>query len=203
MRHIFFCLLLFPLFLTAASPAITRLQGLLAPVRTMTAHFNQVVRDSDGEVLQRSEGTMVWSRPNRFYWHVQSPRQQLMVANGSVVWVYTPSLSQAQKRPMPAMANTPMGLLSGHLDGLAKHFTVTQDHSVPDREVFHLRPLGPDAHFQSVELAFKQNHLSAISMVDTMDQITVITLHGTQRNPRLSPQQFVFKPPQGTEIIAF
>lgn len=199
-----FCLLIFlPSLAWSSDSDLHRLQGLLTPMQAMQADFYQVVRDGDGEVLQRSEGRMLWSRPNHFYWQVKAPREQLMIANGDVVWVYTPALSQAQKRPMPKISSTPMSLLSGHLTNLGQHFHVSSQVSSHGDETFHLQPLTPDPHFRSIDLRFHQRALQSISMVDTMDQITVITLTHPKLNQPFQAKQFEFKPPRGVEIVSF
>ena len=71
----------------AADPT-TELTGLLSEFNSMTAQFSQVVYSGKGKVVQRSSGTMALQRPGKFRWQVSEPNAQLLIADGSDLWVY-------------------------------------------------------------------------------------------------------------------
>ena len=53
---------------------------------TFQSQFIQTVIDSDGQQIQRSEGTVWIRKPGRFRWDYQTPYRQLIVADGKQLW---------------------------------------------------------------------------------------------------------------------
>ena len=63
------------------------LQEKLNAMRTMQASFKQIVR-ADQREISRSKGSMALERPGKFRWQTQSPMEQLVIADGSKIWIY-------------------------------------------------------------------------------------------------------------------
>ena len=85
-----------------------------AGLDTFQSQFIQTVIDSDGQQVQRSEGTVWIRKPGRFRWDYRTPYRQLIVADGKRLWTYDEDLEQATVKPVDeALSSTPAMLLSG------------------------------------------------------------------------------------------
>ena len=88
-------------------------------ITTFSAGFEQVLLDPDGEVLERTTGTLEISRPGKFRWSYTEPYEQWLIADGLNIWSYDVDLAQVTVKPQAeALANTPALLLGGAEDAL-------------------------------------------------------------------------------------
>ena len=93
---------------------MARVDAYLASLKTLSADFAQVVRNRDGQVVDRASGTLSLSRPNRFRWDYRQPYLQTIVADGERLWLYDSDLEQVTVRALEAgLGSTPAMLLSG------------------------------------------------------------------------------------------
>src|SRR5574343_1212912 len=96
----------------AYADAVTDLKTWLQDTRTLKADFAQT--SAGGFTGGKSQGTMAISRPGKFRWAIAKPFQQLMVGDGSRIWLYDPELKQVIVRPsQKALGGTPAALLAG------------------------------------------------------------------------------------------
>ena len=104
-------LLLFLAFLVpgAAGAASTEaLKGLLEQTTTARARFAQIVLDKNLKVLQQATGSMQFSRPGKFRWEYDKPYEQVIVSDGSRVWLYDKDLNQVTVRKLDrALGSSP------------------------------------------------------------------------------------------------
>ena len=97
--------------------AAKRLNRLLTNTKSMSADFSQTTKGANSGTFK---GSMSVQRPNNFRWETKSPSQQLIVANGSTMWVYDKDLEQATKQTVDSqVGNTPALLLSGDPNKIA------------------------------------------------------------------------------------
>ena len=59
------------------------LKQKLEELNSLHAEFSQTVTDINGKVIQQGSGTFALSVPNQFYWHLTSPDESLIVADGN------------------------------------------------------------------------------------------------------------------------
>ncbi len=166
-------------------------------LRTFQAEFEQVVRDAQGNELQRSRGRFSIARPGRFRWDYEQPYRQLLLGDGERLWTYDPDLEQATVRPQQeALAGTPALLLSGG-EHPRKLFEVSKEGGA-----YLLTPRKKgDQPFASLRLSFDKGVLTRMEFRDELGQTTEILFHHARRNVRLEPGLFRFEPPVGTDVI--
>jgi outer membrane lipoprotein carrier protein len=103
----------------AENPLVRFLDGL----KTLQADFVQtVLTRGPGDNPRISRGTFYLSRPDHFRWSYTQPAGQVVVADGSRVWLYDPELSQVSNESQEeALRGTPAQVLSetGPID---RHF---------------------------------------------------------------------------------
>lgn len=176
------------------------LQAKLNAIKTMTASFDQVVKAKKREV-SRSSGTMALQRPGRFRWQTVEPMEQLVIADGSKMWVYDVDLEQVTvKKQDKGLGGTAALFLSGYDDTVTHDFEVTQKVS-GNVTTFDLKSKLPKENFQQIKMIFTGNNLTGLELHDQLGQITTVKLAKIKANPTLAAKLFQFKPPKGVDVV--
>jgi outer membrane lipoprotein carrier protein len=176
------------------------LQAKLNAIKTMTANFSQVVKAKKREV-SRSSGTMALQRPGRFRWQTIDPMEQLVIADGSKMWVYDVDLEQVTvKKQNKGLGGTAALFLSGYDDTVTHDFEVTQKVS-GNVITFDLKSKLPKENFQQIKIIFTANNLTGLELHDQLGQITTVKLAKIKANPTLAAKLFQFKPPKGVDVV--
>ena len=186
----------------AAGDARAALDRFVDGLETFRADFTQTVRDETGYTLQESEGSMQLGLPNRLRWEVSEPFPQVIVSDGSDLWMHDPDLSQATVRPLAdAFDATPIAAIT-QPERLDEHFRVF---TAPVADVSVLRlgllPLSEGADFTGLELDLTPDgELRRMAFRDIFGQETEIRFRNTERNVAIDESVFTFDPPPGTDI---
>lgn len=198
MKYLVF-LLLIPSF--AFASGVENLKNFLHQSRTVKAQFTQTVLDRNGKQVQAASGQMQFSRPGKFRWEYEKPYPQLIVGDGTKVWMYDADLNQVTVRRLDqALGNTPAALLAGD-NAIEKNFTLTEGAKNNGLEWVEAAPKGKEGSFDGIRLAFRDSTLEVMELRDHFGQTTLIRFSALELNPRLSPQLFSFTPPQGADIV--
>ena len=177
--------------------AAQRLNKLLSNTKSMTASFTQTTKGASNGTFK---GTMSVQRPNNFRWETTSPSEQLIVANGSSLWIFDKDLEQATKQSVDnQVGNTPALLLSGDPSKIDKNFKVTQPYST--KNYYVLYPKSSNANFNSLSMSFSGGKPVMMVLNDTLGQTTSIKFSNIKLNPKINSSQFKFTPPKGVDII--
>lgn len=182
--------------------ATAALATRLAKNPFMTAAFEQVRYDENGDEIERSSGSLHWLRPDRARWHVLQPYEQLLVSDGRFLWSYDVELEQVtQNRLSGDIQNSPLLVLSSSSDAIAEAYQVVLRQEDGGLATFELRPRSDEPMFKSVELVFEQNALQRLAFADNFSQVTAITFTGMDRENMPSVEQFTFVPPAGVDLV--
>ena len=186
----------------AAEDSLARVEAYLGSLKTLTADFAQVVRNRDGDIVERASGTLSLSRPNRFRWDYREPYQQTIVADGTRLWLYDSDLEQVTVRTLESgLGSTPAMLLSGDGD-VRDAFEALAVERKGEWTWSRLRPKQGDSDFEQVSLAFDaRSELVAMELRDKLGQATLIEFGAVRRNQPLGGELFRFEPPPGADVI--
>lgn len=192
-------------FVTHAADSVSagrqRVERFLGSLEGFRADFRQVLNDRAGQVIEESSGTLAIRRPNRFRWEYTEPHPQVIVADGSRIWLYDSDLEQVTVRKLDdTLSATPAMLLSGE-GKLADNFSVTQATTEGELQWVRMEPKRNDTDFKSVRLGFAGESLKFMQLADKLGQTTVLELTRFERNPPLDPSLFIFKVPPGADVI--
>ena len=181
-----------------------RAEQFLQGLEGLQAEFTQRLSDRSGQVTDESAGTLAIKRPNRFRWDYREPHEQVIVADGTRVWVYDSDLEQVTVRKLDvALSSTPAMLLSG--DGaLTDNFNITDAGDRDGVLWVRMEPKRNDTDFRSVRLGFagnKAQELKFMELSDKLGQTTLLEFSKFERNPKLDAARFVFKVPAGADVI--
>ena len=185
----------------AQASSIERFESYLRTTQSATADFEQKVFDRDGKLVQDARGTFAFLRPGRFRWIYQSPTPQVIVGDGTRVWIYDEDLKQVTVRGMArAIGSTPAALLSGSAD-VKRAFRLSEGGVSDGLEWLDALPRDKDSGFQSIRLGLGVAGVEAMVLVDHFGQTTQLRFTGIVRNPKLDVDTFRFTPPKGVDVL--
>ncbi|NIW25622.1 MAG: outer membrane lipoprotein chaperone LolA [Gammaproteobacteria bacterium] len=207
-----------PIFLTAlllaSSPAVAQtpqnapseagadqLRQFLDDTTSLQATFHQELLGSDGEVIELASGALSIKRPGRFLWRYAEPVEQLVIADGTNLWIYDVELEQATVTLLEDVAAaSPAMLLSGEAV-LDEEFDVIESFDADDLRWVRLEPKTRASDFRQVLIGFRGEALSQLLLLDSLDQRTTIELVDLEVNLDLADSVFEFRPPSGVDVI--
>ncbi|SRR5579885_1216167 len=199
----FFSAALIAVFTSAYASASSDLSSLLDAVQSMRANFTQTIYDNRGKAIQKSYGRMAMQRPGKFRWEVTRPIPQLIIANGTKLWIYDPDLQQLTIRSLEKAAGETPALLLSHVGNvLDNDFTVkTLQKNSPKWNWFALTPKNQGNMFDSIQMGFVNKQIQEMRLADNLGHTTVIQYQNIQTNVNIPASLFVFKPTAKIDVI--
>lgn len=168
---------------------------------TLHAGFSQVVVSSDNEVQDQSEGQVWLSRPDLFRWEYGGEFPELVVADGSIIWIYDEMLEQVTVKDQgQAVIDSPLSLLTdpGLLD---EQFEVREVGASAETQLLELRSRDQETGFERFLVGMAGDSLVLMIIEDAFGLRTEIRFSSVTRNPEIDPGLFEFSPPDGVDVI--
>lgn len=185
----------------ALASGVERFQAYLRTTQTARADFEQKVFDSERKLVQESKGSFSFLRPGRFRWVYAQPYPQLIVGDGTRVWIYDEDLNQVTVRAMAkALGSTPAALLAGAAD-VERAFELADAGARDGLEWLEAKPREREAGFERIRLGMGPVGVQAMELTDHFGQTTVLRFANVVRNPQLDPASFRFVPPKGADVL--
>lgn len=184
-----------------ADPGEGLVNDFVNDVITLEARFEQALIDAEGEVVERSTGTLEIERPGKFRWSYAEPYEQWLVADGRNVWSYDLDLMQVTvKAQADALANTPALLLGGAEDALSQFRF--DGSSVEDGTTWvRMIPVDTSSGFERMELGFEAGSLTRMVFFDNLEQTTFVALYDVRTNEPIDAERFVFDVPEDADLV--
>ena len=184
----------------AWADAVDTLRDFVREVKSGRASFTQTVTSADGARKKSSSGQFEFLRPNRFRFSYAKPFEQLIVADGTLVWIHDTDLNQVSSRPVAqALGATPAALLTG--GDIDRDFVLSALPSAEGLVWVQATPRAKDGPFQSLKLGFRGRDLAAVDIVDAFGQRSLLQFTRFEANVSLQPEAFRFTPPPGADVI--
>ena len=172
-----------------------------AATKSATARFEQQVIDRSGKVVESATGTFAFARPGKFRWTYEKPHKQLLVGDGTKLWIHDPDLNQVTvKRMDRAISSTPAALLAGK-DDITALFTLRDAGSAEGVSWVEATPKEADTGFERVRLGLRGKTLAAMELHDQLGGRTMLRFNDLKPNAPLPPDTFRFEPPKGADVI--
>jgi outer membrane lipoprotein carrier protein len=185
----------------APAGSLERFSEFINETLTATGEFEQKIFDRNRKLLQESRGTLAFSRPGKFRWNYVKPYAQLIVGDGSRVWIYDEDLKQVTVKKLDqALGSTPAALLAGNNEAM-RAFRLSDRGAKDGLEWLEALPRDKESNFEKIRMGFSSSGLRVMELVDSLGQTTVLTFASFQRNPRLDPGLFRFSPPKDADVI--
>ena len=171
--------------------------GTVGRIDSFSARFEQQILDQQGELVQRSEGSLYALRPGKLRWQIAEPFPQLIVVDGKQIGRYEEDLEQVIVSPYSdRLEETPAMLLSGDVSRLGASYVITRE-----GEQFVLVPRAGDSLFKRMLVRFDGELLVELVIEDTLGQRTIMALKEPRLNPALAAELFLFEPPEGVDVL--
>ena len=189
---------------TALADGVSALKEFYRNTNSMRATFHQEVKDGQGKLVQEVEGKMQLDRPNKFRWDYNKPYEQQIISDGKEVFLLDTELEQVTIRTLnQAIGLSPAALLAGG-EGVEKNFDL-KNVKRPEREAnvdwVQAMPKQEDSGFERIFIGFKDGELRYMEMVDSFKHLTYIAFKKIERNPMLAVETFLFKVPEGVDVV--
>jgi outer membrane lipoprotein carrier protein len=186
----------------AAAAGVETLKTYLRETTSASAQFTQVVFDRSMRKLQETSGSMQFARPGKIRWSYEKPYEQLIVGDGTKLWIYDKDLNQVTVRAMTqAIGGSPAALLAGS-NNIEKDFRLSPDGAKDGYDWLEAVPRSAESTFQKVRMGFGKSGLEAMELTDGFGQLTIVRFSRIERNPALAPELFRFTPPKGADVIS-
>ena len=182
----------------AQASATASLTERLSEVVHMRGDFMQTQYGPNGEVLGESAGRFQLLRPAFFSWEIPSPDSQLIVADDIYLWHYDKDLETLTRRPVTAVAVSPLQVLGGDLAALSDRFDIEGE-----GDSYTLRALDADAGFESLSLRFEGNSLVAMEVLDRLQQRIVVMFSAVDLQTLLSADDFAINAPENVDTFYY
>ena len=185
----------------AAAASLERFNAFLSSTQSASGGFEQTIYDRNKKVVQESRGTLAFLRPGKFRWTYVKPYAQLIVGDGTRVWIYDQDLQQVTvKRVDQALTSTPAALLAGNNEAM-RAFRISDQGEKDGLEWLEAVPRDKEGGFERVRMGFGFGGLEAMEFYDSFGQITLLRFTTLTRNPKLDSSTFRFSPPVGADVI--
>jgi outer membrane lipoprotein carrier protein len=185
----------------ARAGGIEQLQYFIDRSTSGTATFQQFVYDVDGNLVQESQGNLTFLRPGRFKWFYRTPYEQVLIGDGTFLWVYDKDLEQATKVLLKdALGSSPAALLYGSKD-IESYFGLEGLEPISDSERVKVTPYEESGLFERIEIALSEGVLRTMMLYDHFGQKTIIKFDGFVVPANVDANEFEFVPPEGVDIV--
>ncbi|WP_420553813.1 outer membrane lipoprotein chaperone LolA [Neptuniibacter marinus] len=179
-----------------------KLTKLLTGYESFSAQFQQVTISDNGREAQKTEGSVLLSKPNRFRWETLQPFPQEIVSDGQYIWIYDPDLEQVTQRSADIQQESaPALILNGQIGQLQKTYKIRMMEDTGAEQLFDLTPVSEQYSFSRIRLAFSDNLISEIMLEDSLGQRTSVVFSKQQINPEFEAESFFFRIPKDTDVI--
>jgi len=186
---------------------IAKVQANYAAINTYSTDFEQELLSlSQGRVISRGAGTVIYKKPSKMVWTYQTPEEHLYITDGNTIWDYAPADKEAYIIPMK--------------DALYKSFLIGLGDLKKEFEVsFHSgRAKNQDGLYQLDLVPRDQAERETIGtitlyvdpkdflvriteMTDVLSNQNRIAFKNMKLNPELDDALFKFNPPPGVKVI--
>lgn len=186
----------FASFTTTANTTEQELRNMLAKYDGYTASFDQEVKDVQGTLLHKAQGTMSFEQPGKFIWQVTEPEEEILTSNGNTVWWYNPFVEQVSIfDSQQAVDKTPFALLVSQDDQTWAQFDISKE----NYDFVVASKSDSDAAVRELRIRFDGDKLSKILILDRSMQTSEYRIE-QQTFKDIEDSLFNFVIPDDTEI---
>ena len=180
---------------------IEALHEFVREARTGRGSFTQTVIPPDGGRRRVSSGTIEFLRPDHFRFAYARPFEQLIVSDGTRLWLHDPELNQVTvRRVADVLGSTPMAILAGRAPD--RDFELVADPSADGLEWVRATPRRGDGTVRHLRIGFRGRALAAFEIADSFGQRSLIEFRDLRLNVPVPAERFRFTPPAGADVIS-
>lgn len=191
---------------TPEQHALDAVQKNYENVLTYEADFIQKFYIKMMDKTQNIKGTVSIKKPGKMKWSYGAPDTQILISNGSILWLYVPDEEQATKVPIESIysSNTSALFLAGK-GKLTQTFNVESVNLDKDPICITLIPKANDQALTRLQLfANKKNYqITGSTVYDKLGNKTEIRFSNIKTNREIPEQTFQFQAPANVEVLDY
>ncbi|MFI5394835.1 MAG: outer membrane lipoprotein carrier protein LolA [Candidatus Binatia bacterium] len=188
------------------SAIVQRVQERYDATRDFTATVTQEMTIASLGKTTTARGTVAFKKPGKMRWELDHDTPQVIVADGSTLWLYQPKEHQVLKAPFDAAfrSTTPISFLTG-VGRIVQDFDVSADGTSADGQLVHLmlvsRRDSATVGKLRLTVARDSGEIRGAEVHDPLGNVSRLQFDDIRRNQDLSDDRFVFQLPQGVDVI--
>ena len=188
---------------------VRKVQARYDSTQDFTAAVTQEMTVASLGKTIKSEGTVAFKKPGKMRWEFDESAPQVIIADGSTVWLYQPKERQVIKAPFDSAfrSSTPISFLTG-VGRIVEDFDVSLDTSSAGDtdQLLHLllTPRHDSAAVGTLRLtvASADGEIRGAEISDPMGNVSRVRFDRILRNQGLSDDRFAFQVPAGVDVIS-
>ncbi len=190
-----------------AQQIVQRVQERYDQTRDFTANVTQEMTIASLGKTTTADGTIAFKKPGKMRWELDHTSPQVIVADGTSLWLYQPKENQVLKTPFNAAfrAATPISFLTG-VGRISQDFDTSLDGTSADGQLAYLMMV-PRHDSDSIgklrlTVAVDSGEIRAAEVFDPLGNISRLQFSDIRRNQNLPDDKFVFQVPPGVDVIS-
>lgn len=188
-------------FSDTSGPARSELERFSDGLETLQVDFSQVVKSQDGSIQDKTYGNAWLKSPDKLRWVYAGDFPEIIVADGTDVWLYDEALEQVTIKPQStSVADTPLLILTD-ISQLDQQFRVAELGDFEDMQLLELKSRDEESQFERILMGVDASGIRMMIMEDAFGQRTEIHFTNIVRNAEVEADVFRFTPPEGTDVV--
>jgi outer membrane lipoprotein carrier protein len=184
-----------------SGPARSELERFSDGLETLQVDFSQVVKSQDGSIQDKTYGNAWLKSPDKLRWVYAGDFPEIIVADGTDVWIYDEALEQVTIKPQSNhVADTPLLILTD-ISQLDRQFMVAELGDFEDMQLLELKSRDEESQFERILMGVDASGIRMMIMEDAFGQRTEIHFTNIVRNAEVEADVFRFTPPEGTDVV--
>jgi outer membrane lipoprotein carrier protein len=189
---------------------LREVEGVYGRMTDLRADFTQVAFNKSLNQSIPAKGTVYLKKGGKLRWEFTEPTPQEIVSDGKKLWVYTPTLNQANVAEAPEALAGPAGSFLAGLGKLRSEFQVrflnpAQPRDTDGNWVLDLTPKQPLPTLSRLILALdpKSWEIKKAVVHDQFENTVTMRFTKMAVNSGLPDRTFTFVAPKGVVIVPF
>lgn len=185
---------------------VQKVQERYDSTRDFTAKVTQEMTIASLGKTTTAQGTVAFKKPGKMRWELDHDAPQVIVADGSTLWLYQPKEHQVIKAPFDDAfrSTTPISFLTG-VGNIAQDFDMSIEGASANGGLVYLMlvPRRDSATLGKLRLtvASDSGEIRGAEIFDPLGNVSRLQFSDIRRNQNLPDKDFVFEVPPGVDVI--
>jgi len=185
---------------------VQKVQERYDSTRDFTAKVTQEMTIASLGKTTTAQGTVAFKKPGKMRWELDHDAPQVIVADGSTLWLYQPKEHQVIKAPFDDAfrSTTPISFLTG-VGNIAQDFDMSLEGASANGGLVYLMlvPRRDSATLGKLRLtvASDSGEIRGAEIFDPLGNVSRLQFSDIRRNQNLPDKDFVFEVPPGVDVI--
>jgi len=184
---------------------VQRLQTRYDTTKAFRADFTQLTTVAALGESEEARGTVAFKKPGKMRWDYRAPQEQLIVSDGTTLWIYQPAERQVLMAPFKAafVSTTPVSFLAG-VGRISDDFRPERDTRGCSAGRIYVKLVPKNAQdLGSLSFAVDPATFDIVeaAVTDPIGNVTALGFANVARNVDIPDGEFHFEVPAGVDVV--